>query len=45
MEIVEQYNHYDFYVDNCTKGEIPLNFKEWQREILSQLLERPEYKP
>jgi hypothetical protein len=27
---------YDFYIENCvdeTKGEIPLSFKEWEREI------------
>jgi len=24
---------YDFYVENCTKKEIPLSFKEWEREI------------
>ena len=37
LSLDEQYEHYDFYVDNCTEGEIPLNFKEWQREMLPRI--------
>ena len=24
---------YDWYVDNCTRNEIPLSFKEWEKEV------------
>ena len=43
MKLDEQYDHYDFYVENCTENEIPLKFEEWQIEILPELLKRPEY--
>lgn len=31
---------YDWYVENCTKNEIPLNYKEWEREIYPKELEQ-----
>jgi hypothetical protein len=33
---MDRYNKdelYDWYVENCTKEEIPLSYKEWEREI------------
>lgn len=33
----ELLEHYDNYVDNCTEDEIPLSFKEWQREYSKDL--------
>mgnify|MGYP003627481279 FL=1 len=35
----ELYDHYDFYIDNCTGNEIPLSFKEWKREHEADLIE------
>ena len=33
------YDHYAFYIDNCTGNEIPLSFKEWKREHGADLIE------
>jgi hypothetical protein len=30
---MDKYELYDWYVENCSKEEIPLSFKEWEREI------------
>ena len=30
--------HYDFYVDNCTEGEIPLSYHIWKIEYHQSLL-------
>ena len=35
----ELYDHYDFFIDNCTGNEIPLSFKEWKREHGADLIE------
>jgi hypothetical protein len=32
MDSYDFMQHYDFYIDNCTEDEIPLNFEEWERE-------------
>ena len=37
LDIQEQYEHYNFYVDNCTDDEIPINFETWKQEYLSDL--------
>ena len=39
LSIQEQYEHYDFYVDNCTDDEIPINFNIWKQEYLPKLEE------
>jgi len=36
---VDLWDHYDFYVDNCTANEIPLSFKEWKREYQTNVKE------
>jgi hypothetical protein len=33
MDRYEKDSLYDWYVENCTKDEIPLNYNEWEREI------------
>jgi hypothetical protein len=38
MDRYELLEHYDFYVENCTKNEIPLKFKEWESEYKNDLL-------
>ena len=38
MELAEKMEHYSFYIDNCTDREIPLSYKEWEREIYPDLL-------
>lgn len=30
---MNKYELYDWYIENCTKEEIPLSFIEWEREI------------
>ena len=34
MDRYEKDELYDWYVENCTKDEIPLSYKEWEREII-----------
>ena len=38
MKEEEKIEHYNWYVDNCTENEIPLSYKEWEREIYPDLL-------
>ena len=33
------YDHYAFYIDNCTSNEVPLSFKEYKREYGADLIE------
>lgn len=37
---MDKYELYDWYVENCTTHEIPLNLKEWEREIYPKELEQ-----
>ncbi len=39
LSLDEQYEHYDFYVDNCINDEIPIDFNTWKQEYLPQLEE------
>lgn len=39
LNIEEQYEHYNFYVDNCTEDELPIDFKTWEQEYLPTLKE------
>ena len=32
MKEYELIEHYNFYVDNCTNEEIPLDFVQWKKE-------------
>lgn len=38
MDKYELLEHYDNYVENCTKNEIPISFEEWQKEYKNDLL-------
>jgi len=38
MKEIEKIEHYNWYVYNCTDDEIPLSYKEWEREIYPDLL-------
>ena len=38
MDVIEQYEHYDFYVDNCEKDEIPISFECWKENYLKDLI-------
>jgi len=31
--------HYEFYVDDLPKNEIPINFEEWKREYSESLFD------
>ncbi len=37
LNINDQYEHYNSYVDNCNVDEIPLTFEDWTSEYLSDL--------
>jgi len=42
IKLMNKLSLYDFYLENCVdidKGEIPLSFKEWEREIYPKDLE------
>ena len=42
MDRYEKDELYDWYIENCTKNEIPLSYKEWEREIYPKELAQIE---
>lgn len=38
MDRYELLEHYDSYVENCKEDEIPLTFKDWEKEYKNDLL-------
>jgi len=36
----EQVEHYNFYVDNCTDGEIPISLELWVSEYWADVMDK-----